>query len=48
VTYGIRKARTLNKPEAGHFASAGDGIDPGKALVELRVADTTDYQVGRS
>jgi len=47
VTYGIRKARTLNKPELGHFASAGDGVDPGKALVELRVADTGDYQVGQ-
>lgn len=47
VTYGTRKARTLNKPEAGHYASAGDGIDPGKALVELRVADTSDYSVGQ-
>jgi large subunit ribosomal protein L3 len=47
VTYGIRKARTMNKPEAGHFAAAGDGVDPGKALVELRVADTADYQVGQ-
>jgi len=47
VTYGVRKARTLNKPEAGHFAAAGEGIDPGKALVELRVTDTGDYQVGQ-
>ena len=47
VTYGVRKARTLNKPESGHFASAGEGIDPGKALVELRVADTAEYQVGQ-
>jgi large subunit ribosomal protein L3 len=47
VTYGIRKARTLTKPEAGHFAAAGDGVDPGKVLVELRVADTADYQVGQ-
>jgi large subunit ribosomal protein L3 len=47
VTYGIRKARSLTKPEAGHFASAGDGVDPGKVLVELRVADTADYQVGQ-
>jgi large subunit ribosomal protein L3 len=47
VTYGLRKARLLNKPAAGHFAAAGDGVDPGKALVELRVADTADYQVGQ-
>jgi large subunit ribosomal protein L3 len=47
VTYGIRKARSLTKPEAGHFAAAGDGVDPGKVLVELRVADTADYQVGQ-
>ena len=47
VTYGSRKARTLNKPEAGHFAAAGDGVDPGKALVELRVADTSEYTVGQ-
>jgi len=48
VTYGSRKARSLNKAEAGHFAAAGDrGVDPGKALVELRVADTSDYTVGQ-
>jgi large subunit ribosomal protein L3 len=47
VTYGQRQTRTLNKPDAGHFAKAGDGVDPGKALVELRVADTAEYQVGQ-
>jgi large subunit ribosomal protein L3 len=47
VTYGRRKSRALNKPEAGHFAAAGDGVDPGRALVELRVADTAEYQVGQ-
>jgi large subunit ribosomal protein L3 len=47
VTYGRRKARALNKPEAGHFAAAGDGVDPGRALVELRVSDTGEYQVGQ-
>ena len=47
VTYGTRKARTLNKPEDGHFAKAGDGVDPGKALVELRVADSAEYSVGQ-
>ena len=44
VTYGSRKTRTLNKPELGHFEAAN--VDPGKRLVELRVADTTDYTVG--
>jgi len=44
VTYGNRKARSLNKPEAGHFEAAN--VDPGKKLVELRVADTADYAVG--
>jgi large subunit ribosomal protein L3 len=47
VTYGTRKARTLNKPEAGHFEKAGDGIDPGKALVELRITDPSEYSVGQ-
>ena len=47
VTYGARKARTLNKPLAGHYAAAGDGVDPGRGLVELRVADTADYTVGQ-
>jgi large subunit ribosomal protein L3 len=44
VTYGSRKTRALNKPELGHFEAAN--VDPGKRLVELRVADTTDYTVG--
>ena len=44
VTYGSRKAERLNKPEAGHFAAAN--VDPGKRLVELRVADSADYTVG--
>jgi large subunit ribosomal protein L3 len=44
VTYGTRKASRLNKPEAGHFEAAS--VDPGKKLVELRVADTSEYSVG--
>jgi large subunit ribosomal protein L3 len=47
VAYGNRKPRTLNKPDAGHYAAAGDGVDPGKALVELRVADTDEYSIGQ-
>ena len=44
VTYGNRKASSLNKPDAGHFEAAN--VDPGKRLVELRVADTSEYSVG--
>jgi large subunit ribosomal protein L3 len=45
VTYGVRPARKLNKPEAGHFASAG--VEPGVRLVELRLDDTSGYSVGQ-
>jgi large subunit ribosomal protein L3 len=44
VTYGTRRPQRLNRPEAGHFAAAG--VDPGKHLVELRVTDSSEYQVG--
>jgi large subunit ribosomal protein L3 len=45
VTYGVRRAGALTKPEAGHFGHAG--VDPGKKLVELRVDDTSEYVVGQ-
>jgi len=45
VTYGIRKAKSMNKPEAGHFAKSG--VDAGKRLVELRLDDTSQYAVGQ-
>lgn len=45
VTYGIRKERALVKPEIGHFAKAQ--VDPGVRLVELRIEDVSDYQVGQ-
>ena len=44
VTYGTKKAQRLNKPEAGHFAKAD--VDPGKALVELRIDDPSQFNVG--
>jgi large subunit ribosomal protein L3 len=47
VTYGTRKVSRLTRPEAGHFAAAGDGVEPGKALVELRVDDSGMYSVGQ-
>jgi large subunit ribosomal protein L3 len=45
VTYGLRRASAVNKPEAGHFAKAG--VDPGRRLVELRVDNTSEYTVGQ-
>lgn len=37
VTRGTRKAKHLNKPQAGHFAKAG--VDAGHGLWEFRLAD---------
>jgi large subunit ribosomal protein L3 len=45
VTWGVRKTSTLTKPEQGHFAKAG--VEPGRGLVELRIDDTTGYEVGQ-
>ncbi|MHB1989044.1 MAG: 50S ribosomal protein L3 [Acidimicrobiales bacterium] len=45
VTYGVRRASLLNKPEAGHFDKAG--VDPGRRLVELRLEDASGYEVGQ-
>jgi large subunit ribosomal protein L3 len=45
VTFGLVPAKRLTKPEAGHFAKAG--VDAGRRLVELRVDDTSAYQVGQ-
>jgi large subunit ribosomal protein L3 len=46
VTYGSKDARKLTKPLAGHYAAAG--VEPGVRLVELRVEDTSDYEVGQA
>ncbi len=45
VTYGTRKPSRLTKPEAGHYQRAG--VEPGARLVELRVDDSSGYQVGQ-
>ena len=45
VTYGAKQAKSLTKPEAGHFAKAQ--VDPGRRLVELRVDDSSQYRVGQ-
>jgi large subunit ribosomal protein L3 len=44
VTYGSRKPQRLNKPLAGHYRVAD--VDPGKRLVELRLAEPGEYKVG--
>ncbi len=46
VTYGHRDARKLNKPTAGHYAK-GD-VDPGVRLVELRLDDVSEFEVGQT
>lgn len=45
VTYGQRDARKLTKPLAGHYDAAG--VEPGVRLVELRLDDISEYQVGQ-
>ena len=45
VTWGHRRASTLTQPEQGHFDKAG--VDPGRRLVELRLDDASEYEVGQ-
>ena len=45
VTFGVTQSKRLTKPEAGHFARAG--VEAGRRLVELRLDDTSEYQVGQ-
>jgi len=45
VTYGHIKAKRLNQPDAGQFRRAQ--VDAGKRLVELRVDDVSEFQVGQ-
>ena len=45
VTYGLIQSKRLTKPEAGHFSTAG--VEAGRRLVELRLDDTSEYQVGQ-
>ena len=46
VTYGTKDPSKLNQPQAGHFAAAG--VDAGVRLVELRLDDVSDYEVGQA
>lgn len=45
VTFGHRDARKLTQPEAGHFQAAG--VDAGDKLVELRLDDVSELEVGQ-
>lgn len=45
VTFGQRKPSRLNRPEAGHLARAG--VAAGVELVELRLQDVSEYQIGQ-
>jgi large subunit ribosomal protein L3 len=45
VTWGVRRVSTLNKPEQGHYATAG--VEPGRHLVELRLDDASGFEVGQ-
>jgi len=45
VTFGHKKATKLTKPVAGQFTKAG--VEPGPRLVELRLDDTSGYEVGQ-
>ena len=43
--FGAVKAKSVTKPEAGHFERAG--VTPRKHLVELRTADASTYTLGQ-
>ncbi len=45
VTWGVRQSRTLSGGERGHYEKAG--VDPGRRLVELRIDDTSGFEVGQ-
>jgi large subunit ribosomal protein L3 len=45
VTYGLKDAKKLTKPEAGHFAGAG--VAAGTNLVELRLDSIDGFEVGQ-
>ncbi len=45
VTWGFRRPSTLTRAESGHYERAG--VDPGRDLVELRLEDASDYEVGQ-
>ena len=45
VTFGEIEPQSLNQPEVGHFNKAG--VEPGKKLLELRLDEVEEYQIGQ-
>ncbi len=45
VTWGVKRATALTRPEQGHFSAAG--VEPGRHLVELRLDDASGFEVGQ-
>ncbi len=45
LAFGAIDPRKVNKPTSGQFAKAG--VTPRRHVVELRVADTSEYEVGQ-
>lgn len=45
VTWGVKKPNRVNRPEAGHLEKAG--VDAGTRLVELRIDDVSELEVGQ-
>ncbi|RVW04385.1 50S ribosomal protein L3 [Rhodococcus spongiicola] len=45
LAFGAIDPRKVNKPTAGQFSKAG--VTPRRHVVELRVADTSEYEVGQ-
>lgn len=45
LAFGAIDPRKVNKPEAGHFAKAG--VTPRRHVVEIRVADSSQYEIGQ-
>lgn len=45
IAYGETKPGNVNKPMAGHYAKAG--VAPGEHLIEVKVEDPSEYQVGQ-
>ena len=45
VTFGEVEPQSLNQPEVGHFNKAG--VEPGKKLLELRLDEVEEYEIGQ-
>tara|TARA_Y100000590_G_C15678800_1_gene999002 strand:- start:509 stop:1216 length:708 start_codon:yes stop_codon:yes gene_type:complete len=45
VTFGEVAPQALNQPKVGHFNKAG--VEPGKKLLELRIDEIDDYEIGQ-